>query len=116
MSSNKIKSLTVSSGLTFWFLLFSSIFNFFKIENLLIFLIINFGLTLLFSSKINNLLDILGKWNTKFFTIIFFISIINLYGMILKILKIDLVRLKTQENSYWLNLDNTDSSRIFKEY
>ena len=41
---------------------------------------------------------------------------ISVYGILFKILKIDLLRLKKQKDTYWLDMEELKSTRIFKQY
>ena len=115
-SSPRFKSISVSAGLTFWFFLISSITGFFSLEFLLLFIGIIFPITQIFAKKISKGLDIFAIINTKFFLGILFISIISVYGILFRLLKIDLLRLKKQNNSYWLDVEQTKSDRIGKQY
>ena len=42
--------------------------------------------------------------------------VISLYGILFKVLRIDLLRTKKQEKSYWLEIEQLKESRIFKQY
>ena len=60
-------------------------------------------------------LDIFAAINTKIFVGILFI-LISIYGILFRLLQIDLLRLKKQNNSYWLDIEQTESDRIRKQY
>ena len=61
-------------------------------------------------------LDIFAIVNTKIFLGILFITVISIYGVFFRILQIDLLRLKKQDTSYWLDVEKTKSHRIRKQY
>jgi hypothetical protein len=115
-SSPRFKSIAVSAGLTFWFFIISSTAGFFSLEILLLFMGIIFSVTQIFTKKISKGLDIFAIINTKIFLGILFIFIISIYGILFRLLKIDLLRLKKQKNSYWLDVEQTKSDRIRKQY
>jgi len=115
-SSPRFKSIAVSAGLTFWFFIISSTAGFFSLEILLLFMGIIFSVTQIFTKKISKGLDVFAIINTKIFLGILFIFIISIYGVLFRLLKIDLLRLKKQKNSYWLDVEQTKSDRIRKQY
>ena len=115
-SSPRFKSIAVSAGLTFWFFIISSTAGFFSLEILLLFMGIIFSVTQIFTKKISKGLDVFAIINTKIFLGILFIFIISIYGILFRLLKIDLLRLKKQKNSYWLDVEQTKSDRIRKQY
>ena len=115
-SSPRFKSIAVSAGLTFWFFIISSTAGFFSLEILLLFMGIIFSVTQIFTKKISKGLDIFAIINTKIFLGILFIFIISIYGILFRLLKIDLLRLKKQNDSYWLEVEQTKSNRIRKQY
>ena len=115
-SSPRFKSIAVSAGLTFWFFIISSTAGFFSLEILLLFMGIIFSVTQIFTKKISKGLDIFAIINTKIFLGILFIFIISIYGVLFRLLKIDLLRLKKQKNSYWLDVEQTKPDRIRKQY
>ena len=69
-----------------------------------------------FAKKISKGLDIFAVVNTKIFLSILFIFVISIYGVLFKLLKIDLLRLKKQKNSYWLEMDDDSNNKIWKQY
>ena len=115
-SSPRFKSIAVSAGLTFWFFIISSTAGFFSLEILLLFMGIIFSVTQIFTKKISKGLDVFAIINTKIFLGILFIFIISIYGVLFRLLKIDLLRLKKQKNSYWLDVEQTKLDRIRKQY
>ena len=96
VSSPRVKALAVTAGFTFWFFLITSATGYFSLELLAIFLIFVILLTQIFATKI--------------FLGILFVFVISIYGIIFKILRIDVLRLKKQESSYWLNIDKIKQS------
>ena len=115
-SSPRFKSLAVSAGFSFWFFIISSSTGFFSLEIFLLFIGIIFSVTQIFAKKISKGLDIFAIINTKIFLGILFIFIISIYGVLFRLLKIDLLRLKKQKNSYWLEVEQTKLDRIRKQY
>ena len=115
-SSPRFKSLAVTAGLSFWFFIITSTMGFFSIVSLIIFIIIILAVTQIFAKKISKLLDIFAIINTKIFLGILFILVISIYGILFRLLQIDLLRLKTQNDSYWLNIEKTKFDRIRKQY
>jgi len=115
-SSPRFKSLAVSAGLTFWFFIITSSTGIFSVELLLLFIGIIFSVTQIFTKKISKGLDIFAIINTKIFLGILFCTVISIYGVLFKLLRIDLLRLKKQNNSYWLDVEETKHARIRKQY
>ena len=115
-SSPRFKSLAVTAGLSFWFFILTSSTGIFSIEILIIFVTIVLSVTQIFAKKISKGLDIFAIINTKIFLGILFCTVISLYGILFKLLQIDLLRLKKQNNSYWLDVEQTKSDRIGKQY
>jgi glycosyltransferase involved in cell wall biosynthesis len=115
-SSPRFKSLAVTAGLSFWFFLITSSIGIFSIEILIIFIVLVLSITQIFAKKISKGLDIFAIVNTKIFLGILFITVISIYGVFFRILQIDLLRLKKQDTSYWLDVEKTKSHRIRKQY
>ena len=115
-SSPRFKSIAVSAGLTFWFFIISSTAGFFSLEILLLFVGIIFSVTQIFTKKISKGLDVFAIINTKIFLGILFIFIISIYGILFRLLKIDLLRLKKQSDSYWLDIEKAPFEQIRKQY
>jgi len=115
-SSPRFKSFAVTAGLSFWFFIIISTMGIFSIELLVTFIISILTITQIFAKKISKGLDIFAIINTKIFLGILFVLVISTYGILFKILKIDLLRLKKQSDSYWLNIEQTKSHRIRKQY
>ena len=115
-SSPRFKSIAVSAGLTFWFIIITSSAGMFSIELSLLFIGIIFTVTQIFAKKISKGLDIFAIINTKIFLGILFVTMISIYGILFRLLRIDLLRLKKQSNSYWLDVEETEPQRIRKQY
>ena len=115
-SSPRFKSLAVTAGLSFWFFIITSSTGLFSIEIIILFVGVVLSVTQIFAKKISKGLDIFAVINTKIFLGILFIAVISLYGILFRLLKIDLLRLKKQNNSYWLDVEETKSHRIRKQY
>jgi hypothetical protein len=75
-----------------------------------------FVLTQIFTFKLSKGLDIFAEINTRIFLGMLFICVISLYGILFRILKIDLLRLKKNKNSYWLKMEHLEAHRIYKQY
>ena len=116
LSSPRFKSLTVSAGFSFWFFIIITAAGMFSFELLVGFILLILLLTQIFAVKLARGLDIFAIINTRIFLGILFIFVISIYGILFKILRIDLLRSKKQSTSYWLNIDEIKQSTIFKEY
>ncbi len=116
LSSPRFKSLTVSAGFSFWFFIIITAAGMFSFELLVGFILLILLLTQIFAVKLAKGLDIFAIINTKIFLGILFIFVMSVYGILFKILRIDLLRSKKQSMSYWLNIDEIKQSTIFKEY
>ena len=86
------------------------------LEYFLIFTISIFTIMQILSIKVSKALDVFAIFNTKLFLGILFVCVISLYGIFFKILRIDLLRIKNQEESYWLDMEDSGTSRIFRQY
>ena len=115
-SSPRFKSLAVTAGLTFWFFIITSSTGIFSIEILIIFVGIVLSVTQIFAKKLSKGLDIFAIINTKIFLGILFGTIISIYGILFRLLQIDLLRLKKQDGTYWLDVEQTKPHRIRKQY
>ena len=116
LSSPRFKALTVTAGFSFWVFIISSGIGLFSLEALTIFVVITIAITQIFAIKLSKALDIFAIINTKIFLGILFVFVISLYGIFFKVLHIDLLRLKKQSSSYWLDTDKIKQSTIFKQY
>ena len=115
-SSPRFKSLAVTAGLSFWFFIITSSTGIFSIEILIIFVAIVLSVTQIFTKKISKGLDIFAIINTKIFLGILFCTVIFIYGITFRFLQIDLLRLKKQDRTYWLDVEQTKPHRIRKQY
>ena len=115
-SSSRLKGLAVTAGFSFWFFIISSITGLFSFEALVIFAGVTLIITQIFAVKLSKGLDIFAIINTKIFLGILFIFVISLYGIFFRILRIDLLRLKKQKTSYWLESDKKNQSTVVKQY
>ena len=115
-SSPRFKSIAVTAGLSFWFFIITSSTGIFSIEILIIFVGIVLSVTQIFAKKISKGLAIFAIINTKLFLGILFTTIISTYGILFRLLQIDLLRLKKQDETYWLDVEQTKPHRIRKQY
>jgi hypothetical protein len=116
LSSSRFKALAVTAGFSLWFFIISSATGLFSFEAFAIFVAITITITQIFAIKLSKALDVFAIINTKIFLGILFVFVISIYGMIFKVLQIDLLRLKKQSTSYWLDVDRIKQSTIFKQY
>ena len=116
LSSPRFKALAVTAGFSFWFIIITTGIGVFSFELFGIFLAVTITITQIFSVKLSKGLDVFAVINTKIFLGILFVFVISLYGILFKVLRIDLLRLKKQSSSYWLNLDEIKQSTVFKQY
>ena len=115
-SSPRFKSAAVTAGLTFWFFIITQSTGVFSFEYLIIFVVSVLTITQIFAKKISKGLDIFAMINTKIFLGILFCAVISIYGILFRLLRIDLLRLKKQSGSYWLDVEQTPPQRIRKQY
>ena len=116
LSSPRFKAIAVTAGFSLWFFIISSVTGLFSIDAFAIFVAIMIFITQIFAYKLSKALDIFALINTKIFLGILFVFVISLYGIFFKVLHIDLLRLKKQSSSYWLDVDRIKQSTIFKQY
>ncbi len=116
LSSPRFKALTVSAGFTLWFFILTSIFGVFTLEYFVIFVAVVFPLMQFLSIKVSSALDTFAIYNTKFFLGILFVFVISLYGIFFKVLRIDLLRTKKHNETYWLEMEQLKPERLLKEY
>ena len=116
LSSPRFKAMTVTAGFSLWFFIISSATGLFSIEVFVIFVAITIAITQIFALKLSKALDIFAIINTKIFLGILFVFVISLYGIIFKVLRIDLLRLKKQSSSYWFDTDKIKQSTLLKQY
>tara|TARA_Y100000590_G_scaffold146077_1_gene167940 strand:+ start:203 stop:565 length:363 start_codon:yes stop_codon:yes gene_type:complete len=116
LSSPRFKSVAVTAGLTFWFIILTSAIGYFSYEYLIIFSISILTITQIFAYNVSKGLDKLAIFNTTVFLGVLFIFLISIYGILFKLLHIDLLRLKKNDETYWLDVEETSSERIVKQY
>jgi len=116
LSSPRFKALAVSVGFTFWFFIITSILGVFALEYFVIFVAVVFPLMQFLSIKVSSALDTFAIYNTKFFLGILFVFVISLYGILFRVLRIDLLRTKKQNDTYWLEMEQLKPERLLKEY
>ena len=116
LSSPRFKSVAVTAGLSFWFFIIISAFSIFSFEILLIFIASVLTITQVFSSRISKGLDIFAVINTKIFLGALFIFVISIYGILFRILQIDMLRLKNHDDTYWLDIEHNDYDEVSKQY
>ena len=115
-SPSRLKALAVTAGFSLWFFIISSITGLFSFEALIIFAAVTLIITQIFAVKLSKAMDIFAIINTKVFLGILFVFVISLYGIFFRILRIDLLRLKKQNTSYWLEIDKKNQSTVVKQY
>jgi len=116
LSSPRFKSIAVTLGFSLWFFVISSALGLFSLVAFVIFIAITFTLTQIFSLKLSNVLNIFAIVNTKIFLGILFVFVISLYGIFFRILRIDLLRLRRKQQTYWLEMEHLKEPRILKQY
>jgi len=116
LSSPRFKALTVTAGFSLWFYIISSVIGLFSFIALMVFVAIVITITQIFALKLSKALDIFAIINTRIFLGILFVFVISFYGIFFKVLHIDLLRLKKQSTSYWLDADKIKHSTIFRQY
>ena len=116
LSSPRFKALAVSAGFTFWFLIITNTVGLFSIEYFIIFTFSVLIIMQLLSTKVSKVLDMIAIFNTKLFLSILFVFVISIYGIFLRALRVDLLRLQKQKNSYWLKIEQIKDTRILKQY
>ena len=116
LSSQRFKAIAVTAGFSLWFFIISSATGLFSLDAFAIFVAITISITQIFAFKLSKALDIFAIINTKIFLGILFVFVVSLYGIFFKVLHIDLLRLKKQSSSYWLDIDKIKQSTIFKQY
>ena len=74
------------------------------------------SVTQIFTKKLSKGLDLFAIINTKIFLGILFVTLISAYGIVFRFLQIDLLRLKKQDETYWLDVEHAKPHRIRKQY
>ena len=116
LSSPRFKSLAVTAGFSFWFFIITTVVGIFSLEFFAGFVVILLIVTQIFALKLSKGLDIFAVINTKIFLGILFVFVFTAYGIFFKVLQIDVFRLKRQKDTYWFDVDQLKSNRIFKQY
>lgn len=116
LSSPRFKAFAVTAGFSFWFFIISSTLDVFSLEIMGFFIAVTLIITQIFSIKLSKALDAFAVFNTKVFLGILFVFVVSFYGISFKILRIDLLRMKKQDDTYWLKIESHKSSKIFKQY
>jgi len=116
LSSPRFKALAITAGFSLWFFIISYAIGLFSIEAFVIFVIAVVAITQIFSIKLSKGLDVFAIVNTKVFLGILFIFVISIYGVFFKLLRVDLLRLQKQNETYWLEIQDLKQNRIFKQY
>jgi len=115
LSSTRFKALAVTIGFSFWFFVITTTIGMFSIELMGIFVIGMIIVTQIFAVKLSRGLDMFAILNTNIFLGILFVCVVSIYGIIFRVLRIDLLRLSKQD-SYWLEMKQLAHNRIFKQY
>lgn len=113
-SSPRFKSLALTAGFSFWFFIITTSLSIFSFELFIIFVSVLLATTQVFTKKISKGLDVFSVINTKIFLSILYIFVISIYGILFRLLRIDLLRLKKQNDTYWLDIEQSkDITRQF---
>ena len=115
-STSRFKALAVSAGFSFWFFIITSVTGIFSIEIMLSFILGIVIVSQIFAIKLSKALDVFAIINTKIFLGILFIFLVSIYGIIFRFLRIDLLRLKKQKGTYWLDTNDFKSKKLSKQY
>lgn len=116
LSSPRYKAIAVTLGFSFWFFIIMTAVGLFSLEAFGIFVAIVFILTQYFSVKLSKGLELFAKLNNTVLLGTMFIFVIAIYGILFRAFRIDLLRLKKQPDSYWLDMEQFKESDIFKQY
>ena len=115
-SSSRFKALAVSAGFSFWIFIITSVTGIFSIEIMLSFILVIVIVSQIFAIKLSKALDVFAIINTKIFLGILFVFLVSIYGIVFRFLGIDLLRLKKQKGTYWLDINNFGSKKMSKQY
>ena len=115
-STSRFKALAVSAGFSFWFFIITSVTGIFSIEIMLSFILVIVIVSQIFAIKLSKALDVFAIINTKIFLGILFVFLVSIYGIVFRFLGIDLLRLKKQKVTYWLDTGDFKSNKISKQY
>lgn len=105
----RLKSLAVTAGLSFWFYVFASAAGVLEPWHLLAFASAVLAATQAFASRVSRGLDIVAVANTAVFLGLLFATLISLYGLLFRALRVDLLRARGARGgegggTYWLPL------------
>lgn len=100
----RLKSLAVTAGLSFWFYVFTASAGVFDAWYLLAFAGAVLAVTQAFASRVSRGLDIVAIVNTAVFLGILFATLISLYGLLFRALRVDLLRTRGDAGTHWLPL------------
>lgn len=102
----RIKSLAVTAGLSFWFYVIASAAGALEPWHLLAFASAVLAATQAFASRVSRGLDIVAVANTAVFLGLLFATLISLYGLLFRALRVDLLRARGARGggggTYWL--------------
>ena len=101
----RLKSLAVTAGLSFWFYLIASAAGVLEPWHLLAFTSAVLVATQAFASRVSRGLDIVAVANTAAFLGLLFATLISLYGLLFRALRVDLLRargVRGGSGTYWL--------------
>ena len=101
----RLKSLAVTGGLSFWFYVITASAGVFDIWYLLAFAASVLAATQVFASRVSRGLDIVAIVNTAVFLGLLFATLISLYGLLFRALRVDLLRTQSKgQGTHWLPL------------
>lgn len=101
----RLKSLAVTAGLSFWFYVIASSAGVLEPWHLLAFASAVLAATQAFPSRVSRGLDAVAIVNTAVFLGLLFATLISLYGLLFRALRVDLLRTRRAGGgTYWLPL------------
>ena len=108
ISSYRFKALTVTAGFSLWFFILTSAADIFTWWFFVGFVAVLAIATQILAKRLTSTLEIFAVINTKIFLGIVFIFVISLYGILFRILSIDLLRIRTgsKQSTYWLSMES----------
>lgn len=106
--SYRFKALTVTAGFSLWFFILASAADIFTWWLFVGFVAVLAIATQILAKKLTSALEIFATINTKVFLGMVFIFVISLYGILFRILRIDLLRIRTDssQSTYWLPMES----------
>ena len=115
--SSRFKALTVTAGLSLWFFILTSATDVFAWQFFAVFVAVVMAITQILARRLAKALEIFAMVNTKVFLGILFVFVISLYGVLFRILRIDLLRIRnSNETTYWLPMENRPMQENLKQY